>query len=192
MGMPAACALCSLSRRLEWSSNTLGDSAMRHAWVLLAQVKVEGGVAMLDYPKERKPMETAQAIFEKKVKEQGLAISAMEAELSGNLTNQKFESLSTLKTKYETEEVSQGFKVASVIADPHKKVDAALDFASAKQHADEVKWMTGMIKKQKQEATKKDKEDRLAALQASKKSSGPAGTIIMSRYVFLVATEHLL
>ena len=31
-------------------------------------VKVENGQAMLDHPKERKPMETAQAIFEKQIK----------------------------------------------------------------------------------------------------------------------------
>ena len=52
------------------------------------------------------------------------------------------------------------------------QVEAALAFADAKQRADEVKWMTGMIKKEKQEIAKADKERRLAELQAKKGGGG--------------------
>ena len=55
------------------------------------------------------------------------------------------------------------------ISDPAAKVDAALLFAEQKQHADEVKWLNGMIKKAKQEAAKADKERRLLELQRKKK-----------------------
>ncbi len=142
-------------------------------------VKVEDGVAMLDCPKKRKPMETAQAIFEKKIKGEGLSIEQMEQKLT-ELESQKTTSSRNLMAKFETEDVGHAFKVVSSQSDPTEKVEASLIFAETKAHADMVKWMSGMIKKEKQEATKRDKEERLKALQAAKSESGPCATIILS------------
>merc|ERR1711959_826074 len=64
------------------------------------------------------------------------------------------------------------------ISDPAAKVDAALLFAEQKQHADEVKWLNGMIKKAKQEAAKADKERRLLEL-LRKKDGGGFGMYIL-------------
>ena len=143
-------------------------------------VKMEGGVAMLDHPKKRKPMETAQAIFEKGIKEKGLTVTQMQELLDTQLEPQKAKSMKNLKVNHDTDDHSGSFNAVSTETDPHKKVATALEFAETKQHADMVKWMTGMIKKEKQAATKADKEARLAALQAAKTDSGPAGQIILS------------
>ena len=121
-----------------------------------------------------------EAIFEKGVKEKNLTVAQMEAMLASELTPQKSKSSANLKAKHDTEDFGQGFNVVSGIKDPQEKVAAARQFAETKEDSDQVKWMSGMIKKDKQEATKKDKEERLAALQAAKKDSGPAGQIILS------------
>ena len=142
-------------------------------------VKVENGQAMLDHPKERKPMETAQAIFEKQIKGEALTIAAMEAKLE-TLKEQQSKSSRNLKAMFNTEDVSEAFKHVSSEANPEKKVEACLTFRETKSHADMVKWMSGMIKKEKQEAIKRDKEERLKALQAAKTESGPCGTIILT------------
>ena len=68
-------------------------------------VKVEkNGAAMLDYPKKRKPMETAQAIFEKEVKSQGTSLIAMEQKLV-TLKEQARSSSRNLMSTYSTEDV---------------------------------------------------------------------------------------
>ena len=152
----------------------IGDDIMSG----MCLVKVEDGVAMLDYPKKRKPMETAQAIFEKEVKSSGQDVAAMEGTLK-DLEKQKLASSRKLMDVHKTEDIGTLFKTVSSIGDPSKKIEASQIFAETKEHADQVKWMSGLIKKEKQERLKEDKERRLAELQQKKDEGGPAATIIL-------------
>eukprot|EP01046_Picozoa_sp_COSAG06_P041415 COSAG06_NODE_5138_length_3687_cov_4.373467_2_plen_217_part_00 len=88
-------------RRFSQGEFAIGDDIMAG----MCLVKVEkNGAAMLDYPKKRKPMETAQAIFEKEVKSQGTSLIAMEQKLV-TLKEQAHSSSRNLMSTYSTEDV---------------------------------------------------------------------------------------
>ena len=154
----------------------IGDDIMAG----MCLVQVDGDKALLDCPKKRKPMETPQAIFEKSIKGQGLDIAGMQGKL-GELEKRSAATTGKLMAAHGKGggiEAGQDDALPSVsdtvksISDPAAKVDAALLFAEQKQHADEVKWLNGMIKKAKQEAAKADKERRLLELQRKKDGGG--------------------
>merc|ERR1740121_2069881 len=105
----------------------IGDDIM----VGMCLVKVEDGVALLDCPKKRKPMETAQVIFEKGIKGENLSIDKMEDKLKA-LTKQSSTSTASLKSKHSTEDVNDVHKVVKGIEKSADKIDAAKLFADAK------------------------------------------------------------
>jgi len=154
----------------------IGDDIM----VGMCLVKVEDGVALLDCPKKRKPMETAQVIFEKQIKSENMSVDAMQAKVE-SLKLQSTKSSKSLASKYQTEDVGDVHITVKGISGAVQKVDAAKDFAETKSHADMVKWMSGMVQTEKAALVKADKDARLAALQASKgDGGGQTGTIIMA------------
>jgi NAD/NADP transhydrogenase alpha subunit len=139
----------------------IGDDIMAG----MCLVKVENGQAMLDYPKKRKPMETAQAIFEKEIKSQGASLVSMEQKLV-TLKEQAGNSSRNLMDKYATEDVSAVHHIVLSRTSSHQKIEASLQFEETKKHNDMVKWMSGMIKAKKQDIRRADKEARLATLEA--------------------------
>ena len=96
-----------------------------------------------------------------------------------DLEAQKQASSRKLMDAHNTEDVGTLFKTVSSIGDPSEKIQASQIFAETKEHSDQVKWMSGLIKKEKQERLKLDKERRLAELQQKKDQGGPAAAIIL-------------
>ena len=102
------------------------------------------------------------------IKGQWLDIAGMQGKL-GELETRSEATTAKLKDAYGAGNV---FDTVASISDPAAKVDAALLFAEEKQHADEVKWLNGMIENEKQEALKADQERRLLELQRKKDGGG--------------------